>query len=106
MEIYALPYDPEIPLICMDEQLIQLLDDSRPPVPMKPEQVRRVDYEYVRKGSCSVFLFTEPLVGWRRVQASERWTKVDWALQMKEVLEADFPDAKKVRPAVCLCWEL
>ncbi len=63
LETYALPYDPEIPLICMDEQPIQLLDDSRPSEPMKPGQVEREDYEYVRKGSCSVFLFTEPLAG-------------------------------------------
>ncbi|WP_410514959.1 hypothetical protein PaeBR_11525 [Paenibacillus sp. BR2-3] len=66
LETYALPYDPEIPLICMDEQPIQLLEDSRPSEPMKPGQVRREDYEYVRKGSCSVFLFTEPLAGWSR----------------------------------------
>jgi len=97
LETYALPYDPEIPLICMDEQPIQLLEDSRPSEPMKAGQVRREDYEYVRKGSCSVFLFTEPLAGWRHVQASERRTKADWALQIQELLEVYYPHAKRVR---------
>ncbi len=64
---------------------------------MKPGQVRREDYEYVRKGSCSVFLFTEPLVGWGHVQASERRTKVDWAMQIKELLEVHYPYAKQIR---------
>lgn len=97
LETYALPYDPEIPLICMDEQPIQLLEDFRPSEPMKPGQVRREDYEYVRKGSCSLFLFTEPLAGWRHVQASERRTKADWALQIQELLDVHYPDAKRVR---------
>lgn len=67
-----MPYDPEIPLICLDEQPIQLLDDSRPSEPIKPGQVQREDYEYVRKGSCSVFLFTEPLAGWRHESLAKR----------------------------------
>ncbi|NEU60519.1 transposase [Paenibacillus sp. ALJ109b] len=96
LETYALPYDPEIPLICMDEQPIQLLDHSRPPQTMKPGQVLREDYEYVRKGSCSLFLFTEPLAGWRHVQASEKRTKSDWALQIQELLEIHYPEAKRL----------
>ncbi|WP_342481933.1 IS630 family transposase [Paenibacillus sp. FSL L8-0340] len=97
LETYALAYDPDIPLICMDEQPIQLLNHSRPPQTMKPGQVLREDYEYVRKGSCSLFLFTEPLAGWRHVQASERRTKSDWALQIQELLEVYYPEAKRVR---------
>ncbi|MNW53517.1 hypothetical protein D3C74_310820 [compost metagenome] len=97
LETYALPYDAEIPLICMDEQPIQLLDHSRPPEPMKEGQVLREDYEYVRKGSCCLFLFTEPLAGWRHVQASERRTKSDWALQIQELLEVHYPEAKRIR---------
>nr|WP_264083795.1 transposase [Paenibacillus sp. BJ-4] len=97
METYALPYDLEIPLICMDEQPVQLLDHSRPAQRMKPGQVRREDYEYVRKGSCSLFMFTEPLAGWRHVQASERRTKIVWPLQIQELLEVHYPKAKRVR---------
>lgn len=97
LETYALPYDPEIPLICMDEQPVQLLDHSRPPQKMKPGYVQKEDYEYIRKGSCSLFMFTEPLMGWRHVQASERRTKSDWALQIQELLEIHYPEAKRVR---------
>lgn len=97
LETYALAYDPDIPLICMDEQPVQLLGHSRPPEAMKPGQVRREDYEYVRKGSCSLFLFTEPLAGWRHVHVSERRTKVDWAKQIRELLEVHYPGAKRIR---------
>lgn len=97
LETYALPYDPEIPLICMDEQPVQLLEHSRPPEAMKSGKVRREDYEYVRKGSCSLFLFTEPLAGWRHVQASQRRTKADWAMQIQELLEVHYPQAKRIR---------
>ncbi|WP_232231580.1 IS630 family transposase [Paenibacillus sp. HW567] len=97
LETYALPYDPEIPLICMDEQPVQLLDHTRPPEKMKPGKVRKEDYEYERKGSCTLFLFTEPLAGWRHVCASQRRTKSDWAEQIRELLEVHYPKAKRIR---------
>nr|WP_156830163.1 IS630 family transposase [Paenibacillus sp. HW567] len=97
LETYALPYDFEIPLICMDEQPVQLLDHTRPPEKMKPGKVRREDYEYERKGSCTLFLFTEPLAGWRHVCASQRRTKSDWAEQIRELLEVHYPKAKRIR---------
>ena len=97
LETYALPYDPEIPMICMDEQPVQLLGEKLQPIPMKPGKPRKEDYEYVRNGTCSIFVFTEPLDGWRHVVASERRTKKDWALQIQELLEVHRPDAKRVR---------
>ncbi|TBL67614.1 transposase [Paenibacillus thalictri] len=97
LETYVLPYDAEIPLICMDEQPVQLLAHSRPPEPMKPGKARREDYEYVRKGSSSLFLFTEPLAGWHHVHVSERRTKADWAEHICELLENHFPNAKRIR---------
>jgi len=97
LETYALPFDPEVPLICMDEQPIQLLADTRPPVPMKSGKVRREDYEYERKGTCCLFLFTEPLAGWRHVRVSERRTKSDWAKRVRELLEVHYPKAKRIR---------
>lgn len=97
LETYALPYDPEVPLICMDEQPCQLLEDRLEPLPMKSGQVLRVDYEYIRNGSCSIFLFTEPLAGWRHVVASHRRTKADWALQIRELLHVHYPKAKRIR---------
>jgi len=95
LETYALPYDEEIPLICMDEKPSQLLDDKLAPIPMKPGNPRKEDYEYVRKGVCSIFLFTEPLASWRHIHASERRTRIDWALHIEELLEVHYPNAKK-----------
>lgn len=90
-------YDPEIPVVCMDEQPVQLLGESRKPIAMQPGQPAKQDYEYVREGTCSIFVFTEPLAGWRHVVASKRRTKQDWALQIRELLETHYPHAKKIR---------
>ena len=97
LEVYALPYDPEIPMICMDEQPYQLLGEQRKPTPMKPGQPVREDYEYVREGTCSIFMFTEPLGGWRHVHVSSHRTKRDWAIRIQELLNTYYPDAKKIR---------
>ena len=97
LEVYALPYDKDIPLICMDEQPCQLLDEKLKPLPMKLGKPAKEDYEYVRKGSCSIFVFCEPLEGWRHVHASERRTKIDWALHIEELLDVYYPEAAKIR---------
>jgi len=97
LETYSLPYDPEIPMICMDEQPVQLLGEKRTPLPMKPGGTRLEDYEYVRNGTCSLFVFTEPLTGWRHVVASERRTKKDWALQIQALVSNYYPQAKRIR---------
>ena len=97
LEIYALPYDPDIPMICMDEQPVQLLGEKLKPVAMKPGKPRKEDYEYVRNGTCSIFIFTEPLAGWRHVVASDRRTKKDWALQIQELLDIHYPNARRIR---------
>ena len=97
LETYALPYDPEQPMICMDEQPLQLLGEKHPPIAMQPGQVYKEDYEYVRKGTCSIFVFTEPLGGWRHVVARERRTKTDWALLIQELLDVHYPSAKRIR---------
>lgn len=97
LELYAMPYDRDYPLICMDEQPVQLLGHKLTPLPIIPGQVKKEDYEYIRNGSCSIFMFTEPLGGWRHVCASQRRTKKDWALQIEELLEKWYPDAKIIR---------
>ena len=97
LEVYALPYDPEIPMVCMDEQPYQLLGESREPVPMKPGRPAKQDYEYTREGTCSIFMFAEPPKGTRHVHVSRRRTKQDWALRIQELLNKVYPDAKKVR---------
>ncbi len=96
LDVYQRPYDQACPVICMDEKPYQLLGDGRKPIPMKPCQIKREDSEYIRNGTCSIFMFTEPLKGWRRVSVSERRTKKDWAKQVAELLEMHYPDAAKV----------
>ena len=97
LETYALPYDKEVPLICMDEQPVQLLGEKLKPIPMEKGKPAKEDYEYIRNGTCSIFVFTEPLKGWRHVVARERRTKIDWALQIQQLLDVYYPKAKKVR---------
>jgi len=97
LEVYHRPYDELRPVICMDEKPYQLLADAREPIGMGPGRpVRRQDGEYVRHGTCTVFVWTEPLASWRRAEALERRTRVDWAAQVRELLTADYPDAEKV----------
>lgn len=97
LEVYALPYDAEIPMICMDEQPYQLLGEKLEPIPMEPGKVLKEDYEYLRHGTCSIFIFSQPLVGWRHVQVTLRRTKKDWAAQIKELLDVHYPEAKRIR---------
>ena len=96
LEVYSRPYDPAIPVICMDEKPYQLLGEVREPIPAEAGSVEKVDSEYKREGTCSIFIFTEPLAGWRYVEAFERRTKKDWAHCVKWVLDSQYPDAEKV----------
>jgi len=97
LDLYAQPFDESFPVICMDEKPIQLLEESREPIPMKTGKPIRQDGEYIRNGTCSIFLFTEPLAGWRHITVSERRTKVDWANQIRDLLEVYYPDTPKIR---------
>ena len=96
LEVYSRPYNPARPVICMDEKPYQLLDEIRDPISPEPGVVEKVDSEYKREGTCSIFIFTEPLVGWRYVKALARRTKIDWAQQVKWVLDNQYPDAEKI----------
>jgi hypothetical protein len=82
LDIYHLPYNPNYPVICMDEQPIQLVKETRTPLPAKPGQPESVDYEYERNGTANIFMFTEALSGWRKTVVSERRTSVDWATEI------------------------
>ena len=73
-----------------------MLGEAREPVPMKPGKVEKVDNEYIREGTCSIFIFTEPLAGWRYAEAFEHRTKKDWARRVKWVLDNQYPNAEKV----------
>jgi hypothetical protein len=96
LAVYARPYDPARPVVCMDEKPYQLLDHVRDPLPARPGRDACQDSEYVRCGTCSVFVWVEPLQGWRRVQALSRRTRVDWARQVKHLLTVEHPDAEAV----------
>jgi len=96
LEVYKRPYDPARPVVCMDEQPTQLIKEKQEKIPAAPGRVERVDYEYERNGTAVNFMFTEPLGGWRKVNVRERKTAVDWAQEMKELLDTDYPDAEKV----------
>lgn len=100
LDLYCLPYDPEVPLVCMDEQPTQLIAETRPTLPQEPGKPERYDYEYERKGTAANFMFTEPLGGWRKVSVRERRTSIDWAQEIKELLDRDYPEAEKIRLVV------
>lgn len=95
LEVYSRPYDERYPVVCMDEKPLQLLADARKGHRKKDGSFQQ-DSEYVRKGTCSIFLFTEPLSGFRYAKALEHRTKVDWAKQMKYVADNFYPEAKKI----------
>lgn len=97
LDLYCLPYDPDIPLVCMDEQPRQLIKETHRPLPAIPGSPRRVDHEYERNGTAEIFLFVEPLAGWRHVNVRERRTSVDWAYEVHELLEVHYPQAPLVR---------
>ncbi len=96
LDVYARPYDSRYPVLCMDEQPIQLLQETRPPIAATKDHPRRVDYEYERAGTASIFMFSEPLSGWRVVSVRERRTKVDWGREMEQLLRTRYASAEKV----------
>jgi len=96
LEVYQRPYDARFPQICMDEGRKQLLADTREPLSLEKGKPKREEYEYERKGVCSVFVASEPLAGKRIVKVTERRTKKDWARFMREVIDVHYPDAEKL----------
>ena len=80
----------------MDEQPVQLIKETRAPVPATQDRPRRVDYEYERAGTAAVFLFCDPLAGWRQATALERRTKTDWACEVADLLAGRNADCDKI----------
>ena len=87
LDIYQRQYDSKVPVVCMDEQPVQLIKETRIPIPAKPGSPKRIDFEYERNGTANNFMFTEPLAGWRKVNVRQRKTKLDWAEEIKELLD-------------------
>ena len=94
LEVYKRPYDPNRPQVCMDETSKQLLADTRDLIPAKPGSPEKFDYEYKREGVANIFMFFEPLMGKRHVKVTERRTRKDWALAMRELSDVQYPDAE------------
>lgn len=97
LDEYAKPPTDDEPLVCMDEASKQLLRDVEPPVPMSPGHPAKEDYHYERRGTQSIFCFFDPHRGWRRVTTRDHRTRVDWAEEVKVLLDEHYPKAKKVR---------
>ena len=97
LSVYHLPYDPDYPVVCMDESNKQLVDEVRTPIQGRPGQPTRIDDEYVRCGVVEIFMEVEPLAGKRHVAITERRTRKDWAQQIKSMLDERYPEAIKVR---------
>ena len=96
LDTYERPYNADIPVLCMDEQPVQLVKEARDPIEPTLHHGKRVDYEYERAGTANIFMFTEPLAGWREVVVRERKTKIDWAIEMARLLEGRYAGAEKV----------
>lgn len=96
IDVYERPYDPARPVVGMDETPKQLVADVRIPIAAKPGHPQRYDVEYHRRGTANIFMFTEPLGGWRRVSVTKHRKKMDWAEQIRILLEEDYPDAEVV----------
>ena len=96
LEVYHRPYDPQQPVVCMDECSKQLIGEVREPLPPKPGHVAKYDSEYERKGTANVFMAVEPLAGKRTARVTDRRTRVDWAHFIRMLLVTMYPDAAKV----------
>ena len=97
LEVYAQAYHPQVPQVCFDERPCELRADVREPIPMKPGQPARYDSEYQRNGSCNLFMFFQPLTGWRHAKITPQRTKLDFAHCMRELVDLHFPQAEKIR---------
>lgn len=103
LELYHLAYDPTRPVICMDEQPVQLVKETRVPLPAKPGAPASTDYEYERNGTANLFIFTEPLTGWRKLVVSQQRTAIDWAHEIQRLLEQDYAHSDTV---ILVCDQL
>src|ERR1700690_202774 len=103
LETYEKAYGPNCPVVCMDEQPVQLIGETRVPIPATKEHPERVDYEYERKGTASIFRFAEPLSGFRQATARLRRTKGDWAHEVAHLLDTHYQDVPMI---VLICDNL
>ena len=96
LEVYQRPHDPDRPVVCLDETTKQLIKETRVPVPAKPGQPARHDYEYERNGTANLFMLFAPLEGWRHVEVTDRHAALDYAQVLKALSDRHFRDASKI----------
>jgi len=96
LAVYCRPRNPDFPVVCLDEATKQLTRETRTPIPMKPGQPERFDYEYERGGTANLFMLFAPLEGWRHVKVTQRHTALDYAQVLKDLSDIHFPHAKKI----------
>ncbi len=96
LDVYTEAFDEEYPLVCMDEASKQIVSDVMPPLPLEPGRPRREDHHYQREGVRALFMFFDPIGGWRRVSTREHRTRMDWAQEVRQLLEEDYPKARRV----------
>lgn len=96
MAVYKRSYDASRPVVCFDEKSKQMVGQITSPIPAAPGRIEAHDYEYVRNGTANLFLFVEPLRGWRHMNVTRRRTKLDFAQQMKELVEVHYPKAQRI----------
>ena len=96
LAVYTRPHDERRPLVCLDETSKQLVAETRTPLPMKPSQPARYDYEYKRNGTASLFMLFAPLEGWRHVEVKEQRTSKDYARVLKDLSDVHFAAAEKI----------
>lgn len=97
LDVYKEPYDPDFPVVCMDESPKQLIKETRTPIPMKKGSERKEDYEYERCGVANIFIANEPLAGKRYIQITEKKRKVEWAVFIKKIADEYYPEATKIK---------
>jgi hypothetical protein len=100
LDLYAEPYDPQRPVVCFDESPVQLVSETRSPLPIRPGRSACYDYEYKREGTANLFLFVQPLLGWRQVNVTARRAKPDFAWQMKLLVDVYLPNVNLIRLVV------
>lgn len=96
LDTYEKPYDPHHPVLCMDEQPVQLTKETRRPIPATKRHAKRIDFEYERAGTANIFMFTEPLAGWREARVRTSKTKLDWAVEVGRLMEGRYHDCPMV----------
>lgn len=97
LDLYAEPYAMAVPVVCVDEVPVQLIGEKRAALPMRPGTPERIDYEYIRHGTCNVFVLVEPLRGWRHLTVTDHRANADFAAQMRWLVDEGYPTAQRIR---------